>query len=209
MTESVEHYKGYCRIHIDGTVEIKDNEQWVPATLYVMKNRKGYYIYIPKPLRDDNIPQAKTVHMLYAESFIPNPNNYKHVSAKDGDINHLTRDNLYWHEDAQMSIWLKENAKHCTQCGRLFPTARNKQDQCTECRKANATKARLQSEIDQRRAPFMDLDITQFPKRTQVYIQHVIDGKSFVEAANIEGVTKQAVYTSIKRAMKKYRNTEY
>ena len=216
MTESIEHYKGNCRIHIDGTVEIKDNDQWVPATLYEMKNRKGYYIYIPMPLRGDNIPQAKTVHMLYAESFIPNPNNYKHVSAKDGDINHLTRDNLYWHEDAQMRIWIKENAKNCTQCGRLFSTARNKQDQCTECRKANATKARQQSEkarqqseIDQRRAPFMDLDITKFPKRTQTYIQHVIDGKSFVEAANIEGVTKQAVYASIKRAMKKYENMEW
>lgn len=203
MTESVEHYKGYCRIHIDGTVEIKDDGQWVPAPLQVMKNRKGYYIHIPKPLRDDNIPQKKSVHMLYAESFIPNPNNYKHVSAKDGDINHLTRDNLYWHKDAQMSIWCKENAKHCTQCGRLFSTARNKTNQCTECRKANATKARQQSEIDQRRAPFIDLDITQFPKRTQVYIQHVIDGKSFIETADIEGVTKQAVYGSIKRAMKK------
>lgn len=108
-----------------------------------------------------------------------------------------------------MRIWIEENSKHCTQCGRLFPTARNKQDQCTECRKANATKARLQSEIDQRRAPFMDLDITKFPKRTQTYIQHVIDGKSFVEAANIEGVKKQAVYASIKRAMKKYENMEW
>lgn len=208
MTKPVEHYNGYCRIHIDGRVEVKNNERWIPAPLQVMDNRKGYYIYIPKHLRDDTTPQKKSVHMLYAESFIPNPNNYKHVSAKDDDVNNLTRDNLYWHEDAHTSIWYRENAKPCAQCGKLFTTTSG-YDQCMDCRKANAIKANQQSRIEERRAPFMGLDITQFPKRTQEYIQHIIDGKSFEEAASIEGVSKQAVHASIKRAMKKYRNAEY
>lgn len=45
------------------------------------KNKKGY---------------LRTVHILYARAFIPNPNNLPMVNHKDGDKTHCTFDNLEW-----------------------------------------------------------------------------------------------------------------
>ena len=36
------------------------------------------------------------IHRLVAQAFVDNPDNYHYVKFKDGDLNNLNADNLYW-----------------------------------------------------------------------------------------------------------------
>ncbi len=37
-----------------------------------------------------------SVALLVAQSFVPNPNNYKYVKHKDGNLENCAATNLYW-----------------------------------------------------------------------------------------------------------------
>lgn len=48
----------------------------------------------------------KYVHMMVAESFVPNPNEFKFVIHKDGDVSNNHADNLQWVDEYDYTEWL-------------------------------------------------------------------------------------------------------
>ncbi len=54
----------------------------------------GHRVY----LCQDGVREAKMIHYLVAEAFIDNPNDFKYVIHKDGDINNNHYSNLEWSE---------------------------------------------------------------------------------------------------------------
>lgn len=57
------------------------------------RHRTGYWAV---SLKDGTTQVSKNVHRLVAETFLPNPNNYKLVRFKDGNRDNLHADNLEW-----------------------------------------------------------------------------------------------------------------
>lgn len=57
---------------------------------------KDGYLYVS--LTDKNgVTKQHPLHMIVAETFVPNPNNLKNVRHKDGDKLNNKADNLEWY----------------------------------------------------------------------------------------------------------------
>ena len=57
-----------------------------------------------------NSSQLVYVHMLVAEAFVPNPNNYKFVKHKDGNKTNNCADTLEWVESLETNL---HKSNHC------------------------------------------------------------------------------------------------
>ena len=49
-------------------------------------------------VQDNGIKKKAFVHMMVAEAFVPNPNNYTKVRHKDGNTLNNKANNLEWYE---------------------------------------------------------------------------------------------------------------
>lgn len=68
------------------------NDMYYPKTVF--ENKHNHYLYVSIKYRE-GIRQRRH-HILLAEAYIPNPNNYKVVGHLDNNKSHNTLDNLYW-----------------------------------------------------------------------------------------------------------------
>lgn len=84
--------KGY-----EGIYQISDNAEVINVKTGLIKkpwvNNKGYLCI---DLSKDGITKHYLLHRLYAEAFIPNPNNYPVIMHLDNDKQNLSPDNLQW-----------------------------------------------------------------------------------------------------------------
>lgn len=82
---------GLLRVYPDGKVERRVGTDWVTCKPFLSGGRpmihwKGH----------DGNKRQKWVHRLVAEAFVPNPNGYKTIEFKDGDMQNPAADNLDW-----------------------------------------------------------------------------------------------------------------
>lgn len=59
-------------------------------------------------MKKNNSEETFFVHRLVAEAFVPNPNKFKFVAHKDGDLTNNNADNLEWVESGGDEDLLKE-----------------------------------------------------------------------------------------------------
>jgi hypothetical protein len=64
-----------------------------------IRTLKPCSLHVSVMLRKYSTAKTKQLHILFAQHFIPNPNNYKHVRAKDGDLKNISTINLFWSKD--------------------------------------------------------------------------------------------------------------
>ena len=84
----------------------------------VMKRRKtnrGYEIYT---ICKNNKPYHKSVHRLFAQHFIPNPENKPYINHIDGNPLNNTLDNLEW-------VTQSENVLHALEMGLAYTVGEN------------------------------------------------------------------------------------
>lgn len=107
MWKDIYNYEGKYIIDNNGNVKnVKSGKVLSPAN-----SGKGYMmLYLIK----DGVKERKYIHRIVAESFIPNPNNYKQVNHKDGIKNNNNVENLEW-------VTPSQNIKHAYREGLKKP----------------------------------------------------------------------------------------
>lgn len=88
----VEGYEDIYSVDVHGNIfSHHSGEKRLMKRVY-NKSRNRWFVRLVK----DYDGQVYDVHTLVAKTFLDNPNNYKHVIFKDGDINNLQLSNLDW-----------------------------------------------------------------------------------------------------------------
>ena len=84
--------KGY-----EGIYKISDNAEVMNVTTGLIKrpwvNNKGYLCI---DLSKNGVTKHYLLHRLYADAFIPNPNNHPIILHLDNNKQNISRDNLIW-----------------------------------------------------------------------------------------------------------------
>ena len=68
--------------------------------------------YMKVKLSKDGNPNNKYQHLLVAETFLPNPNNYKYIRHKDGNVFNNHYSNLEWYDKQKEMKRKKQIEKH-------------------------------------------------------------------------------------------------
>lgn len=79
-------------------------------TGHIKKQSIGKRGYLVVSMYKEGKGYLRTVHIMYARTFIPNPLNLPMVNHKDGDKTHCTYDNLEWST-------AKDNLNHARRIG--------------------------------------------------------------------------------------------
>lgn len=85
--------KGFPSYGITVKGEVVSYKRKEPHFLHAIVSRNGYKGYC---LSEDGITQTLPIYYLLALAYIPNPDNKKTVTAKDGDLKNLDITNLEW-----------------------------------------------------------------------------------------------------------------
>lgn len=213
---------GRFRIHLNGTIERrprhKPNQWEIAPKVHWSPNSKDYDAWLVTDTDDQGQSVTHYVHRLYAQAFVdnPDPKRFNIVLPKDGDRKNLDPENLFWtdHEHITharlkgLEKWREQHAVPCNRCERPFVSSVGYTD-CTQCRELIHVEHHNQIRHHKRTEPLETLDLSLFPERTQGYLRMRQEGKTYQEIADAFGVSRQAVNANIRRAMKKYKNTDY
>ena len=107
MWKTIKDFPGY-EISITGEIRNKRNG-------YVKKPSIGKRGYPVVSLQKDGKQYVRTIHILLARTYIPNPENKPEVNHKNGNKEDFSLDNLEWTTS-------KENSIHAVTTGLLPPT---------------------------------------------------------------------------------------
>lgn len=92
--KNIKRFEGLYQISNMGNVRSLNYKR-----THIIKNmrlRLNTNRYLSVILRNNNKSYPLMIHRIVAESFIPNPNNYKEVNHKDEDKTNNRTDNLEW-----------------------------------------------------------------------------------------------------------------
>ncbi len=104
LIKDIEGYEGLYSITSNGRVWSHSREvifgnkkrtskgKWLHTYAIKTKGMEYFRVY----LRKNNIRKTYLLHRLLAQTFIANPNNYKYVSAIDGNFKNIKLDNFIW-----------------------------------------------------------------------------------------------------------------
>ena len=97
----IKGYEGYYKINKNGEVfslerKVKFRDFEITVNYKKKKQTKLKTGYYAVGLWKDNNQKLVTIHSLLAETFIPNPNNYKCINHIDGNKENNNLENLEW-----------------------------------------------------------------------------------------------------------------
>lgn len=105
MWEDVNGFGGKYQANVDGRVRIKSSKRVLKAT----KDKiSGYYRF---GLYVDGKTITRATHRIIAETFIPNPENKKHVHHIDDDKSNNSACNLMWVSPKEHGALRSEESK--------------------------------------------------------------------------------------------------
>lgn len=117
MWKTIEDFPQY-EISIEGKVRNKQSKQLKKPSV----SKRGYPVV---SLQKDHKQYLKTVHILLARTFLPNPDDKPMINHIDGDKTNYSIDNLEW-------VTSQENTIHAVKTGLLLPTGEKEVIQFTQ-----------------------------------------------------------------------------
>ena len=120
-----------------------------------------------------------SLHLLVAKYFIPNPNNYSHVLAKDDDYTNCDVANLYWSPT-------RLSGHFCSECGATIKTS---DTLCRLCKKKL-----------QRRKEFENIALDTLSPENRDIISMYLNGDSYEKIGQKYGYSREMIHHFIKRA---------
>lgn len=95
--EYVDGYEGIYEVSTFGEVRsYRNSKHGIHNKSKILKQTKAAHGYPTVVLFKDGKRKTFCIHRLMAETFIPNPKNYKCVLHKDDDKDNNSLNNLYW-----------------------------------------------------------------------------------------------------------------
>lgn len=150
--------------------------------VYIRKNGKQLFFY---------------VHRLYAEAFVPNPDNGNVVKFRDGNPDNLSRDNLFWANWHDFFNIVRQTPFSCPSCG---GPCKWENYPCSTCQQ----KARKERRNAERREKYIEetwgINEDILTPRQKECVRLRRQGLSIVEIAKIMGVSHQASFDLYKKA---------
>lgn len=112
-------FQGKYKLYDDGTLVSSRTGKEVTSVLSKKRNGTLYKIVRVYPFQKGGDRAYYPVHVLVAENFVPNPNNYPDVRPKDGDYLNTKAANLYWDKIDNPHLKKKYLPK-CKRCGTVL-----------------------------------------------------------------------------------------
>lgn len=150
------------------------------------------------------------VHRLLAEAFVDNddPEHQTLVRFKDGRKHNIQISNLVWesHSDIESVAYSGTylDGAPCNVCGDGMLTRVN--TTCKSCRAEISTKRKEIMKTSQIRRAIGDIYIDDLKSPIKEYVTMRLDGHTYQDIADTYSVTRQAVHSGIKNAVKTHKN---
>lgn len=192
---------GLFKVSEDGIVYIRKKDGYALAKQFATSKNKRYKAVAA---RVDGKQKHFYVHRLVAEAYIPNPNGYRVVSHKDGDLRNNHVSNLEWRKRQNYgNAWktrIKNYSKPCTICGDMTFC---KDGICRRCKPKLATEVSgqmiLDRKSDERRERWTPELIEKLDGINRDVVIASLSGKTCNDIAKEFGVTRQRIHQIISR----------
>ena len=113
--KDVEGFEGLYKVSNEGVLMSLPRSGTKGGVMKRRKTNRGYEIYT---ICKNNKPYHKSVHRLFAEHFIANPENKPYINHIDGNPLNNTLDNLEW-------VTQSENVLHALEMGLAYTVGEN------------------------------------------------------------------------------------
>ena len=168
---------------------------WKKCNMVKVGREEGRRKYLSVVWMKNGEERRGYAHRLLAEAFIPNPENKRIVSFRDGNSLNISLDNLFWADASDLKR--EEKEFQCTECGRkIIYSQKSKVQLCRVCMRKQYSNKRSE-EASQRKKQkleeFKDLLLRANISLDTRYVRMHLAGYSSTEIAKCYGCSKQCV----------------
>ena len=191
---------GKFKVSDEGYVWKLRNGKYVRATITRTGEKKQYRTV---SIQENGKQVAFLLHRLFAEAFVPNPENKEQVMFKDGDHENLSIDNLIWvtpHERVKIAQSIKPTNYKKFKCKRCGEPTGCKDGMCVKCKREIHVQNSRARRIKQRKSQVKDAVVYNGSTRTEEIIKLRRDGLTYQGIADQVGLSRERVRQIIQKA---------
>ena len=184
---------GKFKVSDEGDVWKLRNGEYVRATITRTGEKKQYRTV---SIQENGKQVAFLLHRLFAEAFVPNPENKEQVMFKDGDHENLSIDNLIWvtpHERVKIAQSIKPTNYKKFKCKRCGEPTGCKDGMCTKCKQEIRARNSRARRIKQRKSQVKDAVAYNGDPKTAEIINLRGEGLSYEDIAKRFDLSRERV----------------